>query len=247
MVGNGERREAVIIDVAAVYTHHHALNFGRILRHVGPHVGGKVAVVIGVEDEVGVGVADAVGVVDYKIVGIVDIVGQAADSSPEIALPLVIVIFHQIPAVDAVSVPRAHELHAHLARRCEAESDSPVGVLHTALLRYTAGILACSARGRIAYLIGGAVGLAVESGSAGDGVVACILEFIAGCKGGGVGFRGKLLAVDAQHEVGGLRGSESEIDRRGAADKAVVVGGEGEVEAIVGHVDEDIASGSSLA
>jgi len=85
----GEIAKLIIVDIAAIYAEDDSLYLAWVLRHVRPHIGGKIAVVVWVENEVGVWVAYAVCVVYYEIIGVIYIVGQTAHSSPEISLTLI--------------------------------------------------------------------------------------------------------------------------------------------------------------
>ena len=88
----------------------------------------------------GVWVGDFVSVVDNEVVGIPFIVGKAVDSDPEIAVTLIVLIFHHVFAEELVVVPRRHEHNAGLAGSGEAECHCAVGIFDSTHTGCTAGI-----------------------------------------------------------------------------------------------------------
>ena len=142
VVGNSEGRELIVVHVAAIHCQEHTLHLvGRIARTVAPcdiHLRGVV--VVGVENKMCIWIGYLVLVVDNVVIRQPLVFWQAGNCNPEIAVPLVVVVVHNVLLQHLVVVPGGHEHHRNLAGGSEAESHRAVAVLHRTHFGHTAGI-----------------------------------------------------------------------------------------------------------
>ncbi len=172
----------------AIHGKHGAANFvRRVLRHIGPYGGGYVLVVVAVEHEIGIGVGHVVGIVDNIVVRVPFVILKAFDSYPEIAVALVVLIFHKVVGVYVVIVPGRHYHHAPFSWCCHAERHRAVVVPYSAHTGYSAGVILLHGLAGICYFDALCAGLAVVCAFGFDIVCPVCGEGMLGRQGGLVG------------------------------------------------------------
>ena len=191
----------IFVEVVVEDGQGHCGNFVEgILRHVGVHFGGDIAVVVGVEHEARIGVAHALLSVDDVIVDVVLPFREVRDRNPEVAHALVVLVGHGVVVRDGIVVPVAHYDGAEFFGRREAEGDGTVAVAHRAHLGHAAGIVGLRRlfRNHVAQRRGNS--FASYLGGAGDGIVAGLGECIAAGEFGGAAGGGYTVAVDGKRQ-----------------------------------------------
>ena len=124
MVGNGKIAEFVVaIKIAAIYCHHRVVKFlVRILGHIGPYGGVEPFVAVRIEHHVCIRVAHFGDAVYNIVVRIPRVFLKVADCAEEVALSVIVLIFHFALIGDCrVVAPCAYKHHVFLAGSGDAE------------------------------------------------------------------------------------------------------------------------------
>ncbi len=134
-------------------------------------------------------VAAVVGADYYKVIVVIGTVVEAVDSGEEVAVALVVLVFHVALVGDAVVVPRTYEYGTLFLWCCKTEGDAAVGVLNSSHLGYTSGVNAGFGRTHHGVTLACAESLTSSGSGSHHLVVACVFEFVFGCKLGNTAFR----------------------------------------------------------
>ena len=95
----------VFVDILMIYRKHYGVQSFGVLGHVRIHLVGDIFVVVRIEHQFGIRVADIDGAVHTVIIRILLVSVQAGDGNPEIAVSLVVLVFHHIFLVGLIAIP----------------------------------------------------------------------------------------------------------------------------------------------